>query len=280
MNSNSSIKWKFQWPYAIMGFVFLFSLIIEDQAFNTYYLAYSYGLALIIAGLIYSLRYKMYQHVLNFGLLGLALWHYFLASHPADTVRMLNMIGVYSADAGTTDWISRYFILVYAIVHVLIACIISIFLLAPIMKSIRLEKTARKIFRLAAEMVSDTSNGFTERPYFAGREEFQKNEIIGFARYLSGKDISRYIVTPQSVKLGLSMGRSPLSDKTFQHVSHISFANDGKIMVQISKQDYRMYRKQLTFDQLCNALSNVYKQFLDYYKDGKEERIITELKSI
>jgi len=280
MNSYSSIKWKFQWPYAIMAFVFIASLIIEDQAFNTYFMAYFYGLALIMAGLIYTLRYKMYQHVLSLGLSGLALWHYFLAAHPADTVRMLNMIGVYSADASTVDWISRHFTMLYAIIHILTVFIINIFLLSAITKSNRLEKTARKIFRLAAEMVSDTSNGFTGRPYFAGKEELQKNEIIGFARYLSGKDICRYTVTPQFVKIGLSMGRSPLSDKTFQHVSYISFSKDGKIMVQISKEDYRMYRNQLTFDQLCNALSEVYKQFLDYYKDGNEERIITELKSI
>ncbi|MEA3476860.1 MAG: hypothetical protein U9R60_01670 [Bacteroidota bacterium] len=278
--NNSSIKWKLQWPYAIISFVFVVSLIIEDQAFNTYFLAYIYGLALIVIGILFTIRYKMFQPLLSFGWTGLFLWHYFLASHPADIVKMLNLIGIYSADSQTVVWISDRFTMVGAIIHMLTLFIINLFLFPALWKSNRLEKSARRIFKLAAEMVTDTSNGFTGRPYYAGQEEYNKNEIIGLARYLNGKDISRYTVSPKSVQVGFSMGRSPLADKTFQKISHISFANDGKVMVQISEQDYKMYRNQLTFNQLCEALSNVFTQFLDYYKNGNEERIITELKSI
>lgn len=278
--NNSSIKWKLQWPYAIISFIGIVSLIIEDQAFNTYFMAYTYGFALIVIGIMFTIRYKMFQPLLCFGLTGLFLWHYFLASHPADIVKMLNLIGIYSADSQTVVWISEHFTMVGAFIHLGTLFIINPFLFPAIMKSQRLEKSARRIFKLAAEMVTDTSNGFTDRPYYAGQEDYNKNEIIGFARYLSGKDISRYTVGPQLVQVGFSMGRSSLVDKTFQKITHLSFANDGKVMVQISEQDYRMYRNQLTFDQLCDALSNVFTQFLDYYKNGNEERIITELKSI
>jgi hypothetical protein len=274
------MKWKFQWPYVLMAVASALFLIIEKEAFETYFMGFIYGLALIVAGMIYTFRYKIYEPLLAMGWSGLALWHYFLAARPAEIVRMLNLIGISSADTFTIEWLSHYFLLPLALAHILSLVIVNLFLMPRFMKSLTLEKNARKIFKLSAEMVYGMSNGFTDRPFYAGKGNFNEQEMIGFARFLSGKNIVQYKVTPQMVDLGFSMGRSPLADKTFSRISHISFSHNGEILVHVSKQDYKMYRNQLTFDQLCLALSNLFRQFFGYYKNGNEERIITELKSV
>jgi hypothetical protein len=278
--SKSSIKWKLPWPFIFISIGMFFGLIIEKTAFGTYFIALACGLAFIVLGILFTLRYKIYQPMLVACWTGLAIWHYFLAARPEVIVDMMNMIGIHTADSSTVTWLSTYFKLVWSLVHIGTLMIISPLFSPPIFKSVKLEKSARRIFKLAADMVTDTTNGFTERPYYAGKEEFSKDEIVGFARYLSGKEITASLFSNDSVRIGFSMGRSPLSDKSFQKISHIDFANDGKVMVRISEQDYKMYRKQLTFDQLCNALSNVFRRFLTYYRDGNEERIVTELKSV
>jgi hypothetical protein len=193
---------------------------------------------------------------------------------------MLNLVGIDSAGTYTIEWLSQYFLLPLALAHILSLVIINLWLLPRFMKSLKLEKYARKIFKLSAEMVNGMSNGYTERPFYAGKDNFNEQEIIGFARFLSGNNIVQYRITPQMLELGLSMGRSPLTDKTFSKISHISFSKNGEIIVQVSKPDYNMYRHNLTFDQLCMALSNLFRQFFEYYKSGNEERILTELKSI
>ena len=48
--------------------------------------------------------------------------------------------------------------------------------------------------------------------------------------------------------------------------------------VSISEYDYRQYRKKFNFDQLCASVGDIFKRFLEYYEDGNEDRIITELK--
>ena len=74
-----------------------------------------------------------------------------------------------------------------------------------------------------------------------------------------------------------SLTASPLTKPPLNKVSYVSFDADGNIAVQISKADYKQYKEQLTFDQLCAALADLFKRFLEYYRDGKENRILTEL---
>ncbi len=76
-----------------------------------------------------------------------------------------------------------------------------------------------------------------------------------------------------------SMGISPLSNPSLQKVSYVSFNSEGKISVHISEHDFKRYKEQLTFDQLCASLGDVFKRFLEYYKKGNEARIGIELKS-
>ncbi len=147
-------------------------------------------------------------------------------------------------------------------------------------KAVKLEIQARNLFRLAAQQVFDVSSGYTNRPFSGGKTDADRNEILGLARYLSGKEILIFDAGPDLVTYAFSMNTSPLVDPQLNNVSYVSFTKDGNISVHISEADYKQYKNKLSFDQLCGSFANVFKQFLEYYKDGNEDRIVTELKSV
>jgi hypothetical protein len=76
------------------------------------------------------------------------------------------------------------------------------------------------------------------------------------------------------------MGISPLCKKYRDRISYVMFKDDGELTVFISEKDYKQYRKQYTFDQLCEMMGKTFLRFAEYYKINKEQRIIIELKSV
>jgi hypothetical protein len=80
MTNDTSIKRQINWNVWI-PVLFLLFLIMEHQAFGTYYTMWLYGLLLILAGILYSARYKLYQPAIFVCLAGITLWHYALAAH-------------------------------------------------------------------------------------------------------------------------------------------------------------------------------------------------------
>jgi hypothetical protein len=147
-------------------------------------------------------------------------------------------------------------------------------------KSFQLEQSAKRIFNTAAQTVISAGNGFTSRPYVAGNAKYSNEQITGFAQYLSGQMIVYPVFSDAGIFLIFSMGRSPLAMRETNEISYVSFGNDGDIAVHITKKDYKRFRKQLTFNRLCESLGDVFKRFLDYYVNNQEARILTELKSI
>jgi len=65
-----------------------------------------------------------------------------------------------------------------------------------------------------------------------------------------------------------------------KEVSYVLFGKDGDLSVHVAAFDYKQYTMRFTFDQLCGSLGNTMQRFMEYYKEGHEERIINELKSV
>ena len=59
--------------------------------------------------------------------------------------------------------------------------------------------------------------------------------------------------------------------------SYVAFNYDGTVAVNIARKDYQKYKEEYTFDELCHALGDLFRRFLEYYRDGKEEKILEEL---
>lgn len=143
----------------------------------------------------------------------------------------------------------------------------------------RFEMNSRRLFRLAAERIFRAENGYTERPFSGGKVECSRDELLGFTRFLQGNYIVRPFYYEGYVCLSFSMNKSLVVINEGREVSHVIIGYDGNLSVMISDKDYGDFREKLSFDKLCASLSDIFSRFLDYYKSGLEQRIITELKS-
>jgi hypothetical protein len=144
----------------------------------------------------------------------------------------------------------------------------------------KLETNARRLFKLAAEHVSETSDGFTSRPYSAGKVPYSKEEILGFTRFINSRRIARSILQDDGIVLTFSLGISPLKNPLLDKISYTTIRFQGDLSVHISEYDYKRYKDQLTFNQLCASLADVFKRFLEFYNRGLEGRILNELKGV
>ncbi len=143
----------------------------------------------------------------------------------------------------------------------------------------KFELNSRKLFRLASERINQTDNGYTERPFSGGRVECTKDELLGFTRFLQGNYIVRVFYYETYVCLSFSMNKSLVVINEGREVSHVIIGYDGSMTVKVADKDYGDYREKLSFDKLCASLADIFSRFLDYYKSGLEQRIVTELKS-
>ncbi len=60
-----------------------------------------------------------------------------------------------------------------------------------------------------------------------------------------------------------------------QNDTFIAFDFAGNVSVNIAKKDYRKYKADLTFDQLCASLGSLFKTFLKFYQEGNKDRIMS-----
>jgi len=139
----------------------------------------------------------------------------------------------------------------------------------------------RRILELASKSVSDTQNGFTTRPLYSGKCEYSKGEINGFVKFLELNTIA--IPFQDSNGIILSFPEDWLSRKYDIHGSYlddtrISFDNDGNVSAVISKNDYRKYKDELTFDQLCESFGRLFIEFLELYKKGEAGQITDSIR--
>lgn len=143
----------------------------------------------------------------------------------------------------------------------------------------RYEINSRRLLKLAAELIFETVDGFTDRPFSAGEINATREELLGFSRFMEGKYITRVFHEENTIFLAFSLNRSLLAVENPKEVSHISINESGAMTVFITEADYRQYRRTYNFNQLCHSLGEVIKRFMGYYQEGLENRIITELKT-
>ncbi len=161
----------------------------------------------------------------------------------------------------------------------------SIATLLYLMFTRRAKWRGRDILELAAAPVEDLGDGFTERPYPFGKADYSWDEILGFAQFCGKYMISLpYIASERVCLVPIRMG------KEFGHLWNVSrsiskdtwvcFDSEGNVTVNISRDDYYLYHDDLSFDQLCDSLADLYVEFLDMYRRGETVRIIDRLNAV
>lgn len=258
MDNRSKIKKTLFWSITkYVAILYLIFYILESQFFGSYFTAFLWGAFLIFIGVYYFVKVELIHFLLVGFLFGTAVWHYEFAFH-----------------------LEILFIPLTFIIHLLLAFVVAIILMPKLSKAMYLEEKARRLFLLASQQIVETSNGFTNRPFTGISIEAERKDVIGLARYLAAKNIILFDVSKELITFTFSMNTSPLVDPLMNRVSYISFDPQGKISVHVSRKDYKQYKEKFSFDQLCASFANMFKQFLEYYISGNEERILTELKSV
>jgi hypothetical protein len=255
MENYSKLKWTAGWYIPIIIFLFLFAAIFEaTQTGKSGYTVWIFGTFFILLGLYDYYRTRLVTFLIIGLLFGSGTWHSLMA---------FNHIWPFSFAPYITQLVAVVFFFIFT---------------WPIIRNqVRLGKNARQIFLLASENVHQSAKGFTSRPYSAGQTTYSREEIQGFARFMNGKQIAKVITQQDNIILTFSMGISPLANPDLQKISYVSFSSESQISVHVSQYDYRRYREELTFDQICEALAELFKRFLNYYREGKESRILVEL---
>lgn len=141
----------------------------------------------------------------------------------------------------------------------------------------------RKLLELAAGTVDSTLDGYTQRSYPAGKADFSKGELLGFAGFLKKHLIAVPVIGNESIVFLLPedwFGYLLDIKKDDDKVTRITCGYNGNVSVSIARNDYEKFKQTLTFDQLCDSLGNLFKDFLDQYKAGESGRILDSINSL
>ena len=106
----------------------------------------------------------------------------------------------------------------------------------------RLELNSRRLFRLAAERIYKTSDGYTERPFSAGKAQYTKDELLGLARFLHAKYIVHPFYLEDCICLAFSMNKSLVVVEEPSEVSHIILDHSGNMRVKILHPKFSIFR--------------------------------------
>jgi hypothetical protein len=161
----------------------------------------------------------------------------------------------------------------------------SIATLLYLMFTRRAKWRGRDILELAAAPVDELGDGFTERPYPSGKADYSWDEILGFAKFCGRHMVSLPYIESEMVylvpvRMGKEYGHLWNVSRNISKDTWVCFDSEGNVTVNISRDDYYLYRDDLSFDQLCDSLAGVYIDFLDLYRRDLTVRIIDRLNSV
>ena len=144
----------------------------------------------------------------------------------------------------------------------------------------------REIMELAALNVDLSDDAFTGRPRPVGSVEVPNRKLRDFAEFLKRNLIAMPFIEENRIVFlpmkegwdsGVYIFRKP---KDYTDRTWISFDFDGNVTVNISQSDYLQYQEDLSFDQLCSSLGNIFIEFLELFSSGKDIRIIDRLNAM
>ncbi len=148
----------------------------------------------------------------------------------------------------------------------------------------RLKWRGSEVFELAAETVEASGNGYTARPRPIGKVEFNRQELLGFARFCTRNLIAVAYLSPrQAVLVPVRMGQEYtylFRGGAYPESTWISFDFDGDVAVHISQKDYLNYREPLAFDKLCESLGHLFIEFAEQHQHGEGVRIIDRMNAL
>ncbi len=149
----------------------------------------------------------------------------------------------------------------------------------------KLKWRGQEVFELAAMPVEDTGNSFTARPRPTGQVPISKTEMIRFVDFITTNLIAFAFREDNRIIFVLTLpGNDTLYllgiKKDYLEDTWVAIDYDGKVSVNITQEDYLLFKQDLDFDQLCQSLGNVFIEFLELSKNGQETQIIDRMNAL
>jgi hypothetical protein len=149
----------------------------------------------------------------------------------------------------------------------------------------KLKWRGQEVFELAAMPVEDTGNSYTPRPRPAGKTQVSKTEMIRFVDFITSnliafafREDNRIVFVPALPRKDypylLGMKTDYLED------TWVAIDYDGNVSVNITEEDYLLFKQDLNFDQICESLGGVFIEFLDLSREGRESQIIDKMNAL
>ncbi|MGD2027002.1 MAG: hypothetical protein PVI99_04230 [Anaerolineales bacterium] len=143
----------------------------------------------------------------------------------------------------------------------------------------------QEVFELAAMPIEDIGNSYTARPRPAGVTTVSKTEMIRFVDFITQNLIAFAFREDNRIVFVLTL---PGNDtpyllglkKNYLDDTWVAIDYDGNVSVNITEEDYLLFKQDLNFDQLCESLGNVFIEFLELSKKGQEQRIIDRMNAL
>jgi hypothetical protein len=149
----------------------------------------------------------------------------------------------------------------------------------------KLKWRGREIFEMAADPVDEIADGYTARPLSTGKIEYSQRDVIAFADFarqnliaikFNNKD--KVVLVP--VKMGEEFKAILGFRSDYIQDTWVAFDHQGYVSVNISRKDYLNYKENLSFDQLCNSLGDLFVEFLEMFTRGEGVRIIDRMDEV
>ena len=149
----------------------------------------------------------------------------------------------------------------------------------------KLRWRGQEVFELAAMSVEDTGDSFTARPRPAGQVPISRTEMIRFVDFLTRNLIAFAFREDNRIVFVLTLPGNDLPyllgiKKDYLEDTWVAIDYDGKISVNITADDYLLFKQDYDFDQICQSLGNVFIEFLELSKNGQESQIIDRMNAL
>ena len=149
----------------------------------------------------------------------------------------------------------------------------------------KLRWRGEEVFELAALPVEDIGDSFSARPRPAGNVPVSKTEMIRFVDFMTRNLIAFAFREENRVVFVLTLPGNDLPyllgiKKDYMNDTWVAIDYDGNITVNITEEDYLLFKMDLDFDQLCQSLGDLFGEFLELSKQGQESRIIDRMNAL
>jgi len=149
----------------------------------------------------------------------------------------------------------------------------------------KLRWRGQEVFELAALPIEDIGDSFSPRPRPAGQVPVSKTEMIRFVDFITTNLIAFAFPEENRIVFVLTLPGNDLPyilglKKDYMQDTWVAIDYQGKISVNITQEDYLLFKQDLDFDQLCQSLGNVFMEFLELSKRGQESLIIDRMNAL